>query len=143
VVMSGATRIQTRYDRFERVPAAGICELMSPTAETCQIVFAIGICVPEVKESPANRIAPTIENKTRHPARNTHQTRLAEVALQRRVRPEKRPRRFLGRQFKLFTHSRSGLELDLVATSAEQRLNPRKKGNRRSRNCNRTKKPAP
>jgi len=116
---------------------------MSPTAKSFQIVLTIGICVPEVQESPANWLAPTIENKTRHPTRITRQARFAEVSLQRGVRAEKRPRRFLRRQFKLLTQSGSGVKLDRVAISAEQRLNSRKKGNRGRRNRDRMKKPAP
>ena len=143
VVMTGPTRIQTRHDRFEGVPAAGICELMSSTAETFQIVLAISICVPEVEESAANRLASAIENRTRNMARNTRQTRFAKVSFQRRVRPEKRSRRFFRCQFKLLTHSRSGLKVDHLAPSAAQSLNPGKKGNRGSRNRDRAKKSAP
>ena len=64
VVMTGPTRIQTWYNGFERVSAAGICELMTTTAESFQIVLTLGICVPEVEQSSANRLAQAIENKT-------------------------------------------------------------------------------
>jgi hypothetical protein len=43
----------------------------------------------------------------------------------------------------LFTDSWSGLKVDRVATAAEQRLDPRDKGKRGSRDRNCTKKPAP
>jgi hypothetical protein len=125
MVMTGSSRIKTGHNRFKRVPAIGIRELMSPATETFQIVFALAVRMPEVEESAGNRLALPIEYKTRHPAQSTRQTRFTEVRLQRRVRLEKRPRRFFGCEVKLLAHGGSGLKLDHFALSPEQRLNPR------------------
>ena len=66
VIMTRPARIQTRHDRLERVPAAGVRELMAAAANSSQVVFTLGICVPKVEESPANRLP-----KSRSPSRPT------------------------------------------------------------------------
>ena len=49
VVVPGSSRIQTRQNRFQRVPSIGIRELMSSAAETMEIVFTITISMPEIQ----------------------------------------------------------------------------------------------
>ena len=141
MVMTGPTRIQTRDHGFERVAATGIRKLMSPTAESLQIVLTVAVGVPEIEQSAVDWLASTVENKSGHSARNTRYARFAEVSFERRIRPEKRPRRFLCCELKLLTDSWSGLKLDRLA--AEQSPDLREQGNRGSRNGHRTKKPAP
>jgi hypothetical protein len=143
MVMTGPTRIQTRDHGFKRVAAAGIRKLMSPTPESLQIVLTVAVGVPEIEQGAGDWLASTVENESGHSARNTRYTRFAEIRFERRIGPEKRPRRFLGRELKLVTDGWSGLKLDRLAAAAEQSLDPREKGNRGRRNGHRTKKPAP
>ena len=143
VVMTGPTRIQTRDHGFERVAAAGIRKLMSPTAESLQIVLTVAVGVPEIEQSAVDWLASTVKNEAGQSARNARYARFAEVGFERRIGPEKRSRRFLCCELKLLTDSWSGLKLDRLAAAAEQSLDPRKQGNRGSRNGHRAKKPAP
>src|ERR1700732_3188452 len=108
MVMTGPTRIQTRDHGFERVAATGIRKLMSPTAESLQIVLTVAVGVPEIEQSAVNWLASTIENESGHPARNTRYARFAGVSFWRRNWPKNRPRRFLCCELKLLTDSWSG-----------------------------------
>ena len=116
---------------------------MPPTAEGFQIVLAGAVGMPEVEQSAADWLASTIENEPGHSAWNTRYSRFAEVSFERRVGLEKGPRGFLCRELKLLADRWSGLKLHRIAAAAEQRLDPREKGNRGSRNGDCTKKSAP
>src|ERR1700730_3003222 len=116
---------------------------MPSTAEGLQIVLTVAIGVPEVEQSPANRLSSTIENKAGQSAGNTCYSRFAKVSLKWRVGQEERSRCFLWRWLKLLTNRWSGLKLDHLAATTEHLLNSRDKGYRGSRDSNRMKESPP
>jgi hypothetical protein len=55
--MAGSAGVDSRQDRLQLISAIGLAELMTATAKSVEIVLAIGIRMPKVKQCALYRLA--------------------------------------------------------------------------------------
>src|SRR6516165_10954960 len=91
MIVTRSPRIQAGHDRFQRMPALGVGELMPSATITSEVVFTSVVGMPKIEKGCGYRIPLRIENKSGELDRNAAHSGFTKIVLGRRIRSEEWP----------------------------------------------------
>jgi len=120
MIVTRSPRIQAGHDCFQRIPAAGVGELMSSATITSEVVFTSVVGMPKIKKGSGYRIPLRIENKSSELDRNAAHSGFTKIGFGRRIRSEEWPGCFLRGELQRLADGRRGCEDQLTLLPADR-----------------------
>src|ERR1700751_3478884 len=120
MIVTRSPRIQAGHDCFQRIPAAGLGELMSSATITSEVVFASVVSMPKIKKGFGYWIPRRIENTSSELDWNAVHSGFTKIGFGGRIRPEEWPGCFFGGELQRLAGGRRGCEDQLTLLPADR-----------------------